>query len=68
MDFELFANDEVAVLEFKENLPNGVEVLSLEFEGTILQKVMHILRFPFFIGANRLFYYDIHDLKMRYVE
>lgn len=44
MDVELFADDEVVVLEFKENLPNGVGVLSLEFEGTLNDRMKGFYR------------------------
>lgn len=44
MDVESFADDEVVVLEFKENLPNGVGVLSLEFEGTLNDRMKGFYR------------------------
>ena len=35
MEIELFAEDEIVVMEFKESLPIGVGVLTMEFEGTL---------------------------------
>ncbi|KAG6389346.1 hypothetical protein SASPL_150814 [Salvia splendens] len=35
VEVELFAEDEIVVMEFKESLPIGVGVLTMEFEGTL---------------------------------
>lgn len=44
MEVELFAEDEIVVLEFKEILPIGVGVLSMEFEGTLNDRMKGFYR------------------------
>ncbi|XP_042039402.1 aminopeptidase M1-like [Salvia splendens] len=41
---DLFEEDEILVLEFKESLPIGVGVLSLEFEGTLNDRMKGFYR------------------------
>ncbi|KAH6826264.1 aminopeptidase M1 [Perilla frutescens var. hirtella] len=44
VEVELFAEDEIVVLEFKESLPIGVGVLSMEFEGTLNDRMKGFYR------------------------
>lgn len=44
VEVELFAEDEIVVLEFKEDLPIGVGVLNLEFEGTLNDRMKGFYR------------------------
>lgn len=44
VEVELFAEDEIVVLEFKENLPIGVGVLNMEFEGTLNDRMKGFYR------------------------
>ncbi|CAA3003859.1 aminopeptidase M1 [Olea europaea subsp. europaea] len=43
-DVEMCEKDEIMVLEFEENLPLGVGVLSLDFEGTLNDKMKGFYR------------------------
>ncbi|KAK6162011.1 hypothetical protein DH2020_001852 [Rehmannia glutinosa] len=44
VEVELFEDDEILVLEFKENLPIGVGVLNIEFEGTLNDRMKGFYR------------------------
>ncbi|XP_047972528.1 aminopeptidase M1 [Salvia hispanica] len=44
VEVELFEEDEIVVLKFKESLPIGVGVLSLEFEGTLNDRMKGFYR------------------------
>ncbi|KAL1552325.1 AP-1 complex subunit mu-1-like [Salvia divinorum] len=44
VEMELFEEDEIVVLEFKESLPIGVGVLSMEFEGTLNDRMKGFYR------------------------
>ncbi|KAL3655741.1 AP-1 complex subunit mu-1-like [Castilleja foliolosa] len=44
VEVQLFEDDEILVLEFKENLPIGVGVLNIEFEGTLNDRMKGFYR------------------------
>ncbi|GFQ02617.1 aminopeptidase m1 [Phtheirospermum japonicum] len=44
VEVQLFEEDEILVLEFKENLPIGVGVLNIEFEGTLNDRMKGFYR------------------------
>ncbi|CAA0838041.1 Aminopeptidase M1 [Striga hermonthica] len=44
VEVELFEDDEIVVLEFKENLPVGVGVLNIDFEGTLNDRMKGFYR------------------------
>ncbi|XP_059643545.1 aminopeptidase M1-like isoform X1 [Cornus florida] len=44
LEVEMFAQDEIMVAEFAENLPHGVGVLSIAFEGTLSEKMKGFYR------------------------
>ncbi|KAK6119706.1 hypothetical protein DH2020_046552 [Rehmannia glutinosa] len=44
VEVELFEDDEILLLEFKENLPIGVGVLNIEFEGTLNDRMKGFYR------------------------
>lgn len=41
---ELFEEDQIVVLEFKESLPIGLGVLNMEFEGTLNDRMKGFYR------------------------
>ncbi|KAL3650734.1 AP-1 complex subunit mu-1-like [Castilleja foliolosa] len=44
VEVQLFEEDEILVLEFKENLPIGLGVLNIEFEGTLNDRMKGFYR------------------------
>lgn len=44
LEVELFEEDQIVVLEFKESLPIGLGVLNMEFEGTLNDRMKGFYR------------------------
>ncbi|KAG6391170.1 hypothetical protein SASPL_148922 [Salvia splendens] len=53
VEVELFAEDEIAVMEFKESLPIGVGVLTMEFEGALNDNMKGFYRSTYELNGEK---------------